>query len=63
MIFWFVVTVVLLIWNAIYCAIKMVADFRSSKPVNGVWGLFALIGVLSMIAMALVGLGVTASGI
>ncbi|MDR6790607.1 hypothetical protein J2Y58_003990 [Sphingomonas sp. BE138] len=63
MIVWFIVTIVLLIWNAVYCGIKIAADFRGPKPANGVWGLFALAGVLSMIAMAMVGAGVAASGI
>jgi hypothetical protein len=63
MIAWFIVTVALLIWNAVYCGLKIAADFRGPKPASGVWGLFALAGVLSMIAMALVATGVAASGI
>ena len=63
MIAWLIVTVVLLTWNAVYCGLKIAADFRGPKPANGVWGLFALAGVLSTIAMALVGVGVAASGI
>jgi heme/copper-type cytochrome/quinol oxidase subunit 2 len=63
MIFWFVVTFVLVVWNAIYCIVKIRADFRGPKPANGVWGLFALAGVLSTIAIAIVSLGVAASGI
>jgi hypothetical protein len=63
MIVWLIVTVVLLIWNAVYCGIKIVADFRGPKPASGVWGLFALAGVLSMLAMAVVGAGVAVSGI
>ena len=63
MIVWLIVTVVLLIWNAVYCGIKIVADFRGPKPASGVWGLFPLAGVLSMLAMALVGAGVAVSGI
>ena len=42
MIVWFVLTLVLLIWNAVYCGLKIAADFRGPKPANGVWGLFAL---------------------
>jgi hypothetical protein len=63
MVVWLIVTAVLLVWNAVYCGLKIAADFRGPKPANGVWGLFALLGVLSMIAMALVGAGVAASGI
>ncbi|OHD04996.1 MAG: hypothetical protein A2095_14850 [Sphingomonadales bacterium GWF1_63_6] len=63
MIFWLVVTVVLLIWNAIYCIVKITADFRGPKPASGVWGLLALAGVLSAVAMAIVGVGVATSGI
>ncbi len=51
MIVWFFVTV-LLLWNAIYCLSKIIADFRGPRPESGVWGLFALAGVLSAIAMA-----------
>jgi hypothetical protein len=60
---WLIVTVVLLIWNIVYCSMKIVADFRGPKPASGVWGLFALAGVLSMIGMALAVVGVAASGI
>lgn len=42
MIVWLIITVVLLIWNAVYCGIKIVADFGGPKPASGVWGLFAL---------------------
>ena len=61
MIFWFLVTIVLLVWNAIYCAVKIAADFRGPKPANGVWGLFALAGALSMIVMGLVSVGAAES--
>lgn len=63
MIFWFAATIALLIWNAIYCSMKIISDLRGPKPANGVWGLFALAGVLSVIAIAVVSLGVAASGI
>lgn len=63
MIVWLIVTVLLLIWNAVYCGLKIVADFRGPKPASGVWGLFALAGALSTIAMALVSAGLAASGI
>ncbi|EPE61540.1 hypothetical protein [Exiguobacterium sp. S17] len=63
MIVWLIVTVVLLICNAVYCGIKIVADFRGPKPASGVWGLFAFAGALSTLAMALVGAGVALSGI
>jgi hypothetical protein len=63
MIAWLIVTVILLTWNAVYCGLKIAADFRGPKPASGVWGLFALAGVLSMIAMALVSAGFAFSGI
>ncbi len=63
MIFWLVVTLALLVWNAIYCTLKIVADFRSPKPASGVWGLFALAGVLSTLALAVLSFGITRSGI
>jgi hypothetical protein len=50
MIVWLIITVVLLIWNAVYCARKIVADLRGPKPASGVWGLFALAGALSMMS-------------
>lgn len=63
MIFWFIVTFVLLVWNAIYCVVKIGSDFKGPKPANGVWGIFALAGVLSAIALAMLSVGVAASGI
>ncbi|PZO73137.1 MAG: hypothetical protein DI632_14935 [Sphingomonas hengshuiensis] len=63
MISWFIVTLFLLIWNAVYCAFKIATDFRGPKPANGVWGLFAIAGVLSTIAMAILAVGVSFSGI
>lgn len=63
MIVWFVLTLVLLIWNAVYCGLKIAADFRGPKPANGVWGLFALAGILSLIAFVVIGTGVAFSGI
>ncbi|TVV71228.1 hypothetical protein [Sphingomonas solaris] len=63
MIFWLVVTFVLLVWNAIYCVVKIRSDFKGPKPANGVWGLFALAGALSMLAMALLSVGIAASGV
>lgn len=63
MVFWFVVTIVLLLWNAIYCTRKVVADFRGPTPASGVWGLFALAGALSTIAIAILAAGVSISGI
>lgn len=63
MIVWLTLTLVLLVWNAVYCSLKIVADFRGPKPANGVWGLFALAGVLSLTAFALVAVGVAHSGI
>ena len=41
MVAWFIVTVVLLIWNAIYCTRRVIADFRSLKPANGGVGALA----------------------
>ncbi len=63
MIAWFIASFVLLIWTALYCGIKIVADFRGPKPANGVWGLFALAGVLSTLALAIVSILVAGSGI
>ena len=63
MIFWFGVTFALLLWNAVYCAAKIRSDFKGPKPANGVWGLFALAGALFAIAIAILALGVAASGI
>ncbi|TPG49474.1 hypothetical protein [Sphingomonas glacialis] len=63
MIVWLIITVVLLIWNAVYCGLKIAADFRGPKPASGVWGMFALAGVLSMIVMAVISVGIAASGI
>jgi hypothetical protein len=63
MIVWLIVTVVLLIFNAVYCSIKIAADFRGPEPASGVWGMFALAGALSMIAMAAISAGIAASGI
>jgi len=63
MIVWLIVTIVLLMWNAVYCGLKIAADFRGPKPASGVWGLLALTGVLSTIVMAVVGAGIAASGI
>jgi len=60
---WLIVTVVSLMWNAVYCGLKIAADFRGPKPASGVWGLLALAGVLSTIVMAVVGAGIAASGI
>lgn len=63
MILWLAITTPLVIWNAVYCGLKIAADFRGSKPANGVWGLFALAGALSMILTILVGAAVAVSGI
>ena len=63
MIAWLVVTFVLLIWNTAYCALTIRADARGPKPARAVWGIFALAGALSAIAMALLAVGVAGSGI
>lgn len=63
MIAWFIVSLVLLIWNAIYCTRKIVIDFRGPKPASGVWGLFALAGALSTLSIGLVAVLVSFSGI
>jgi hypothetical protein len=63
MIVWLAVTFALLSWNAVYCTLKIVADFRSPKPANGVWGLFALAGALSTLALAVLSFGIAKSGI
>lgn len=60
---WFVATAVLLTWNAFYCAGKIANDFRGPTPASGIWGLFALAGALSALALAAVGTMVMASGI
>jgi len=41
MVAWSIVTVVLAIWNAIYCTPTVIADFRSPKPANGGVGALA----------------------
>ncbi len=51
MIAWFALSVTLLLWNAIYCALKVAKDLRGSRPADGVWGLFALAGSLSILIM------------
>ena len=63
MIVWLIITVVLLIWNAVYCSLKIVADLRGPKPASGVWGMFALAGVLSMIVMAVISAGIAGAGV
>lgn len=63
MIFWAIVTIVLLIGNAVYCAVRIIADARSPQPANAVWGLFALAGVVSALAMMATAAGVAVSGI
>lgn len=60
---WFIVTLILLVWNVVYCIGKIAADLRGPKPSRGVWGLFALAGALSAIAMAIVSVGLAMSGI
>jgi hypothetical protein len=42
----------LLVCNAIYCGQRVIADFSHSQPAQGSWGLVALSGTL----MALVGI-------
>ena len=63
MIAWFIVSVVLLIWNAIYCTRKIVVDLRGSTPATGVSGLFALAGTVSILMLAVVAVLVSVSGI
>lgn len=63
MLAWVVITVVLLIWAAIHASMRMVADFRGPKPASGVWGLFALAGILSALLLFAVGFGVAISGV
>lgn len=60
---WLVVTFVLLVWNAAYCALTILADARGPAPARAVWGMFALAGVLSAAVMLLVAVGVAGSGI
>ena len=60
---WLNLTLVLLVWNVVYCGLKIASDFRGPKPANGVWGLFALGGVLSLIVFTLFAVGVAHSGI
>lgn len=52
MLYFLLISLALLVCNAIYCARKMVADFKGSEPAAGIWGLLALAGAL----MALTGL-------
>jgi hypothetical protein len=42
MILWAVITVLLLLGNAIYCVVHIMADFGGPRPARGVWGLLAL---------------------
>lgn len=63
MVAWFIVSIVLLIWNAIYCTRKIVVDFRGPTPASGVWGLFALAGVISILALAVISVFIAGSGI
>jgi hypothetical protein len=39
-----VISIVLLLWNAIYCARKAIDDFRSCKPASGLFGVLAIAG-------------------
>ena len=63
MVAWFVVSIVLLSWNAIYCASKVIGDFRGATPASGVWGLFALAGAVSALGIAVTAILVSVSGI
>ena len=63
MIAWLAVTAVLMVWNAIYCAQRVLRDWRGPAPASGVWGLFALLGAMSVLALGAVGLMVAGSGI
>lgn len=62
MVIWFVATF-LLLWNAAYCCLTIRRDFAGPTPARGVWGLFALAGTMSVIAMAALVVGVGMSGI
>lgn len=59
----FVATSMLLLWNAAYCCLTIRRDLAGPTPARGVWGLFALAGTLSVIAMAVLAVGVGMSGI
>ncbi len=63
MIIWFFVTAPLLVWTAIFCIGKLIADFRGPTPAKGVWGLFAAAGAVSTLAMMVVVALVSTSGI
>ncbi|MCX8477706.1 MAG: hypothetical protein MT490_18100 [Sphingomonas sp.] len=41
MLYFLLISLALLVCNAIYCARKMVADFNGSEPAAGIWGLLA----------------------
>jgi len=49
---WLLISFALLVCSAIYCSQKMVADFRRTK-LAGIWGLVALAGTLSALAIGL----------
>ena len=49
---WLLITFVLLVCSTIYCSQKMVADFRRTK-LAGIWGLVALAGTISALAIGL----------
>lgn len=63
MIFWVIATVALMLANLAYCVVKVRSDFRGPTPATGVWGVFAVLGAVSVIAMAVVGFLVAGSGI
>ena len=43
---------VLMLWNAAYCAAKLVPDFQNRRPIAGVLGLLAMAGVLAPMVLA-----------
>jgi hypothetical protein len=53
----------LLAGNAAYCIVHIIAAFRSPRPASGVWGLLALAGVGSALAIAAAVAGAALSGI
>lgn len=63
MITWLVVSFVLMLCALIYCARKTVIDLRGTTPASGVWGVFALAGIISTLALFVAATLVGLSGV
>jgi hypothetical protein len=46
-----VAAIALLLWNAVYCTRKALADFRGPTPASGVAGLLAIVGAVLPMAL------------